>query len=608
MRKLLANPHTWLLIAIVLVGAALRLYQYPQLEFSHDEFSALHRTGYESFEALIKNGVATDAHPAFAQVLMHYTIQYFGAHPAVVKLPFVLMGIACIPLIFWLVKMWGSTTSGLLAAATVATLQYPIIYSTLARPYGSGLFFSILMLIFWSYLIKKPQIKFDLTAFGFVLFAALSTQNHHFGLLFVGLVGIAGLFLVQAHNRWRYVFLGLMVGALYLPYLPIFWVQLQKGGVEGWLAKPSNDFLWQYIRYIWHFSAAPLLLAGFFFVMGLVSNGHHKTKRQRHLLWWALFLMPFVIGFLYSKYISAVLQYSVLLFSFPSLMVLVFGGLKDWGIKKNIGAVLAVMALNIFTLIANRQHYKVFTKSFYAEAFVAAHQISDAASTGFLMEMPTKIAAHYHKKWALTIDTIPKETSAFLTWLHHNHTTKKQLLLALDANTDPRKLAWASAFFPEVDTHHTYFGGDVYLLKKGSSPKPLIEKQLISSNNAEFLPGVTWAFSEKTLHRNDFLDVWLTCADCTTAGTGTLVVEILLEKDVIFWQGYPLDAQVLRVPQNAWVNTIKLADLPNIPEGALLRAYLWNPQKLAVPAHHLHVVHRPGNPILYGWYNPVASW
>ncbi len=599
------NHTTLLLLCITIVGAVLRLAYYPELEFSHDEFSALHRTGYESFGALIEKGVQTDAHPAFAQVLMHYTTVLFGANPSVVKLPFVVMGIACIPLIFFLVNLWGSTSAALLAAATIATLQYPILYSTLARPYGSGLFLSILTLIFWTLLVRKSKITFDFASVGFVLAAALSAHNHHFGLLWVGLLGLAGLWWVAPENRWRFVAVGGFVMLLYLPYLPIFWVQLQKGGVEGWLAKPNNDFLMQYLRYLWHFSAGPLLLVGGFFVMGSYTLWHQKAGKRKILLWLGLFLLPFLIGFAYSKYISAVLQYSVLIFSFPALLLLIFGGIKQWGASQNILAVLGLMGLNFFTLVVNRQHFDVYPKSFYAEAFKTATQVTDPANTGFLMDMPIKIARHYQTKSNTNFDTIPKDIPDYLTWLHRNHLNKTQLFLALDANADPRKLAWALAFYPEVAAHQTYFTGDVYLLQKGTPSKPLVAHHNTTSSQAEFLPGITWQMAAQPHHRNDFFDVWLACTDCPIEKDWTLVVEIISDEKVWHWQGYPLDAHVVRPSQNRWVNTLKMADLPAVPRDAVIRAYLWNPEKTTVPPHSLRLNHRGGNPILYGWYHEI---
>ena len=55
LKKLLSIDHL-LLIIILGIGAALRFYDYSNLPYSFDEFSALFRTRFDNFSDLIRYG------------------------------------------------------------------------------------------------------------------------------------------------------------------------------------------------------------------------------------------------------------------------------------------------------------------------------------------------------------------------------------------------------------------------------------------------------------------------------------------------------------------------------------------------------------------------
>ena len=192
----LANKH--ILYFILLVATTLRFYNYFHLPFTHDEFSALFRTQFDSFTKLIEYGVkTTDTHPAGVQVFLYYWTKVFGMTEWVVKLPFTLSGIAAVYLIYLIGKEWYNETIGLISAAFLASLQFAIMYSQLARPYTSGLFLCLLMVYYWSLLIRTPAKVFNRNLIFFILSAALCTYNHHFSLLFAAIVGISGLFFIR---------------------------------------------------------------------------------------------------------------------------------------------------------------------------------------------------------------------------------------------------------------------------------------------------------------------------------------------------------------------------------------------------------------------------
>ena len=220
------TTHHYILLGILVLGAVLRFWNFSEIPFTHDEFSALGRLHFDSFGELIAKGVKIDGHPAGVHVFMYYWIQLFGESEIAVKFPFITMGIASIYLIYSIGKLWFNYSVGLISAAFMATMEFSVMYSQIARPYISGLFLCLLMVVYWSKLIKTPQTNFWKNYTGFVLAAALCAYNHHFSLLFAAIVGVSGVFLVQKKYLLKYALSGLAIFVLYLPHLSIFLYQL----------------------------------------------------------------------------------------------------------------------------------------------------------------------------------------------------------------------------------------------------------------------------------------------------------------------------------------------------------------------------------------------
>ncbi|MBI9039542.1 MAG: glycosyltransferase family 39 protein [Bacteroidales bacterium] len=80
-----------------------------------------------------------------------------GFLKAVVRLPFILSGIVSMYLVYLIGKKWFNKNTGLLSALSMAFLQFPLIYSQLARLYSPGLLFSLATVWFWTLLIKDKK-------------------------------------------------------------------------------------------------------------------------------------------------------------------------------------------------------------------------------------------------------------------------------------------------------------------------------------------------------------------------------------------------------------------------------------------------------------------
>ena len=181
----------YILLTIILgVGVFLRLFNFSRLPFLNDELSALSRTNYDTFGDIIKFGVMPDGHPAGVQIFLYYWTKLFGNSEIIVKLPFLLCGIGSLILIYLIARLWFNKNTALFSLSLISVMQYHITFSLIARPYISGLFFSLLMVWFWTKFIftqKKPYLYIS----GFVISGALCAYNHYFSLLFLIIVGFS---------------------------------------------------------------------------------------------------------------------------------------------------------------------------------------------------------------------------------------------------------------------------------------------------------------------------------------------------------------------------------------------------------------------------------
>ncbi|MFT5056273.1 MAG: putative membrane protein, partial [Pseudoalteromonas distincta] len=460
---------------ILAAGAILRFWNFVDIPFAHDEFSALFRTDFSNFSDLINYGVKPDGHPAGIQVFLYYWISVFGATEWVVKLPFALMGVASIWVMYKIGKLWYNETVGLVSAAFIASLQYSILYSVTARPYISGMFFSLMLVWYWSKLIKNPTVRFWQNGLFFVLFSALCAYNHHFSLLFAALVWVSGLFFLPKTYWLKYALLGLAIFIVYIPHLSIFFHQLGNKGVEGWLAKPESDWLWTYIRYIFHYSwvvlgvAVALVIAGFF----LKPKSDFSFKKFGLFALW--FILPFAIGYYYSVHVSAVLQYSVLIFTFPFLFLALFGHLPQRKSGVNAILVVVILAVSSFTLFQDRLHFRLLYSSHYERIVVDTRIADQQDSTLKLIDSHRKITAYYSAKNEVNLENVVWLDSLgtereFRAFIQEQAEKYKHLYLGAWASINPNYVHIIKEYFPYVLFQNDYVGGSTSLFTKEYKP------------------------------------------------------------------------------------------------------------------------------------------
>lgn len=366
----------WLL---VILGALFRIYNYSSWSLSNDELSAITRLKYDSFSEMIEQGVRlTDMHPIGVQSFLWVWTKIFGVNEAMLRLPFVLLGIACIPLLYLSCRNFFGKFPALLATAAFVGLEFPILYAQLARPYSPGLFFSLLVVYSWSEMMWKNNAWNWKTASLFIVGGIGCMYSHYFSFLFAAIVGLAGVFIIQKQLRVKYFVCGILMFLFYIPNLNVFLYQFSIGGLggaEGWLGPPEGDAIWKYILYCFNDSLFLLLsMVTLVVLMFFVFNVKFAwtTKHSMALLF---FLLPALIAYFYSVYKNPVFQYSILLFSFPCLLMLMFSWFDTSVLNKKNYAFMTLILLLVGynTIIAE----KFYSTQFFAPFKLVAEKMAE---------------------------------------------------------------------------------------------------------------------------------------------------------------------------------------------------------------------------------------
>lgn len=355
---------------ILILALALRVYGLTAFSLSNDELSALSRLQFDSFSELIQLGVYPDFHPAGTHVFLYVWTSIFGSSEWVVRIPFALMGVVSVYLVYRTGRSLFSESSGLLASGALAVLAFPLLYSQIARPYSPGLMCSMASVFFLVRFLGhdrdqsgEPVSKGNwLDMLGFIASVSACMYTHYFSFIFAGLVCLTGLIFLDKAVFWKYLLCGLGIIILYIPGLEIFMHQLSKGGIggpDGWLSAPGPDAFGRYLDYVFNDSR---MLKFIYFVAftGVVMVYRGKVAFGKwHVVSLFLFLVPFGIAYFYSLYVNPVFQYSILLFSFPFLLLFLFSFFPKgrYGITAKVVLAITVIA-GFYSTVFEKNYYQ----------------------------------------------------------------------------------------------------------------------------------------------------------------------------------------------------------------------------------------------------------
>lgn len=163
------------LIALVAIGAGMRIAALGQESLWSDEYFTLRTAGQPTLRDLIHTVLTIEPHPPLYFFLMHAWISVFGSSDVMLRLPSALAGIAAIPLMFLMMRWLFPERPLISVVATLLLVISPmhVYYSQEARSYTLQIFFELASLaaLAWG-LGPQPRARqswMPLAAFGVVM-------------------------------------------------------------------------------------------------------------------------------------------------------------------------------------------------------------------------------------------------------------------------------------------------------------------------------------------------------------------------------------------------------------------------------------------------------
>lgn len=617
-----------LLGIIILVAAVLRLWKLGQVPFMHDEFSALLRTRFDNFHDFIQLGVMPDSHPIGVQLFLWGWVKLFGWNEFWIKLPFALLGIGSIYLIYLIGRQWFNRKVGLFSAAFFAVSQFTVFYSQLARPYAAGLFFVLLMAFFWYKIVfglKKPSLG---TYIGFALSAWACSQMQYFSIAQAGLIFLTGLFFLPKERRKAYWLSGIVAVVLFAPTLPIFYQQLfVSGSIGGWLAAPKATFLTDFIQYTMNYSMLFIFTIGFIILLPLILGMRDKKRKPLRWAGIAWFLIIFAIAFVYSLKREPILQHSTLIFSYPFVVIVAFSLFKSRTLStwQTALVITVILFVGITSLVMNRRHFDLM----YHQGFdqIAAEMQQDKEQYGDRIQFATRTeigeAAEFYQGQTdvenrIVFNRIYTEEGDFVRepelgdfnrWLSEHHETP---MLGFGW-TDYASPIWETAAvgnYPYLIEKKDWFTSRYLTLSK----TPIDSGQYLLTTLSE----EPYTFYGQEWGQPYFLNCDSLPADVEALGiiaevnsidslrNCVVVIEIrdAATDSLLLWQGLPAESGKFPAGENILTNAFSF-DEALTPEGKTVKTYLWNQGCDPMTLNKMSYYVTQTSPILKGLYEPL---
>ena len=238
------------IITILILGFILRLVNLNQSLWLDETVQALTSKG--TFLNLFSE-LHGDFHPPLYHLLIWGWAHLLGNGEIAMRLPSVIFGTATIFIVYLIAKQIVPKKFSIptIAALFLATAPFHIYYSQEARTYALTTFLASLSFYFFLKIInhsKQGVVTHDRTAnVLYVLTTVLMLYSDYYG-LFVFLAQIMTTVLIFRQKFSKFLNLYILIILLFLPCLPLLWLQLKTGGqattvLPEWGRLVNLDFL-----------------------------------------------------------------------------------------------------------------------------------------------------------------------------------------------------------------------------------------------------------------------------------------------------------------------------------------------------------------------------
>ena len=607
-----------LLAVILVVAAILRLWKLGQVPFMHDEFSALLRTRFDNFHDFIQQGVMPDSHPIGVQLFLWGWVKLFGMNEFWVKLPFALMGIGSIYLIYIIGRQWFNRKVGLFSAAFFAVSQFTVFYSQLARPYAVGLFFVLLMAYFWYKVVFGTKTK-TRDYVGFALSAWACSLMQYFSIAQAGLIFLTGLFFLPKERRKAYWLSGIVALVLFAPTLPIFYQQLfVSGSIGGWLSAPKATFLTDFLQYTMNYSQLFMFAVGIIILLPLILG--KRSKRRQPLRWAGIvwFVIIFAIAFIYSLKREPILQHSTLIFSYPFVIIAAFSmfGTRTLSPWQAALVVAVILFVGTTSLIMERRHFDLM----YHQGFdqIAVEMKQDKEQYGDKIQFATRTeigeAAEFYQAQTGVENRVVfnrnNNLGEFNDWLSERQDTP-MLGFGWTDYVNPIWEVTAVGNYPYLIEKKDWFTSRYLTLSKTPIEGSQYMLQELSEDTCHFVEGQEWGevftFPCDSLPKDvEALGVVAQFNNEIETNNCVVVIELhdATTDSLLLWHSSLPDDGHIFPGHHAVADAIVFGDDLS-PDGKMVKTFVWNQDKKPLIMTKLSYYFTKKSRVLTGLYEPL---
>ncbi|NOU48545.1 MAG: hypothetical protein HOO86_16005 [Bacteroidales bacterium] len=620
-------------ICLVLIVTVLaRFWNLGSIPFMHDEFSALFRTEYNSFNDLIEFGVLkNDTHPAGVQVFLYYWVKWVGFDEFWIKFPFALVGVISVWFLYAIGKQWFNETTALIGASFMAINQYFVFYSQLARPYSMGLFAIVLLVFVWTKIVNSEKPTLLLWVFfAFALFFA--SIIHAFSMFAALIIYFSGFWLLKATNRIYYLYAAIVATVLYSPHIPVFYFQLTQSDLGGWLGEPTPNFIFEFLWYFLHFSLPFVGVTLGVVLLSLFTMEKPPWKNWQFkligILWFAI---SYVTAYLYSIYRTPIIQFSTLYFTFPFFFLTVFSFFKPLKMRYNLLLVIIILTIGSSTLIFQRQHFNLISHQGYDQAAKTAakdSQNSGNTTLAFFSSTPQMVGFYLKKEQIAEYTLFSKHIPTGIFKSFVDKQVKRSFILAI---TDGGPTDWIEIVrnkYPYLIRSETWFNTEYFLftqdistnerqVKRWNSVYYIIDnlKHVPLNGRADFdetrIYGEAWVAICDTLFDPRYPQ--LISVNASGVATDTLIkTKLVVElnhpetKELLHWQAGTLYNDTILPGESFFLTSVLNTDQVDFyPEKIMFRTYIWNPEGSQFTIRTMYIGIRRQSPKFYGLFRPV---
>lgn len=420
-------------------------------------------------------------------------------------------------------------------------------------------------------------------------------------------MGLNGLFKISRAQLMPYLLACAGILLLYAPHLPIFFHQLSLGGVESWLAKPEPIFPLQYLAYLFHYT-------WWFALVGLIALLFSLSRPARSLPWEGIFwfVISLGIGYFYSVYVNAVLQFSVLLFSAPFFL---FGLFSLGKTKRPVLFSSMILISGSLSLFAVRQHYPFFYQSPFAHPLERMLELQKLGKSPILIhDLEAKKKDFYRIKWGIpstSVFALSGEGDFGSALRFALNSQSQTVLLALGDGRHRELPHFMQQHFSKIERHENLFNLTLWELAKDEH---LRDQELWSRNFAKTLDsvqarelyssGVEFQLPlNKLEHQEDyFLSIWE--IQSTQPFNKTEIASAIYHADsLIHWQTSRLAAYQTDKGFQAYHSFYLPAKYHGL-DNVQAKLFLYNHDEIAFKARPVQVSLYAGNRKVFGLYYP----